>query len=52
MDFRDKDGNPLIYWNTPEGAFDVWRKISHNMLCDYSGYGFSHSMVTAFQKYG
>lgn len=37
MDFRDKDGNPLVYWNTPEGAFDMWRKISHNMICDYSG---------------
>lgn len=38
MDFRDKDGNPLIHYKTPEGAFEMWRKVTHNMICDYSGY--------------
>src|SRR3954449_2653956 len=26
MDFRDKDGQPLITWRTPEEAFDAWRE--------------------------
>ena len=28
MDFRDKDGAPLIKWSDPEGAFDAWRECS------------------------
>ncbi|MET0190271.1 MAG: molybdopterin oxidoreductase family protein [Pseudonocardia sediminis] len=37
MDFRDRDGAPLIGWSTPEGAFDAWRECSRGRLCDYSG---------------
>ena len=28
MDFRDKDGAPLIKWHDPEGAFDAWKACS------------------------
>src|SRR4030095_11498116 len=28
MDFRDKDGAPLIKWNTPEEAFEAWKDCS------------------------
>jgi predicted molibdopterin-dependent oxidoreductase YjgC len=37
MDFRDKDGKPLIKWNTPEEAFEAWKACSKGRPCDYSG---------------
>ncbi len=37
MDFRDKDGAPLVKWADPEGAFDGWRECSKGRPCDYSG---------------
>jgi anaerobic selenocysteine-containing dehydrogenase len=37
MDFRDKDGAPLVKWTDPEGAFDGWRACSRGRPCDYSG---------------
>ena len=37
MDFRDKDGAPLIKWTDAQGAFDAWRECSRGRPCDYSG---------------
>ncbi|MHA3770514.1 molybdopterin-dependent oxidoreductase [Verrucomicrobiota bacterium sgz303538] len=37
MDFKDKDGAPLIKWSTPEGAFEAWKLCSKGRPCDYSG---------------
>ncbi len=37
MDFRDKDGAPLIKWTDAEGAFNAWRECSRGRPCDYSG---------------
>jgi len=37
MDFRDKDGAPLIKWTDSEGAFNAWRECSRGRPCDYSG---------------
>ena len=37
MDFRDKDGAPLIKWSDPEGAFNAWRECTKGRPCDYSG---------------
>jgi anaerobic selenocysteine-containing dehydrogenase len=37
MDFRDKDGAPLIKWRDAEGAFNAWRECSRGRPCDYSG---------------
>lgn len=37
MDFRDKDGGPLIKWSTPEEAFDAWRACTRGRPCDYTG---------------
>lgn len=37
MDFRDKKGQPLIKWATPEEAFDAWRECTRGQLCDYTG---------------
>ncbi len=37
MDFRDKDGAPLIKWTDAESAFNAWRECSRGRPCDYSG---------------
>ena len=37
MDFRDKDGLPLIKWSDPEGAFERWKEATAGKLCDYTG---------------
>ena len=41
MDFRDKDGAPLIKWTDAEGAFDAWRECSRGRPCDYSGLSYA-----------
>lgn len=37
MDFRDKDGDPLIKWSDPESAFEAWQECTRGRPCDYSG---------------
>lgn len=37
MDFRGKDGAPLIPWTDAEGAFKGWQVCSKGRPCDYSG---------------
>lgn len=37
MDFRDKDGAPLIRWKTPEEAFEAWKECTRGRPCDYTG---------------
>jgi anaerobic selenocysteine-containing dehydrogenase len=37
MDFRDKDGAPLVKWTTPEEAFEAWKACTRGRPCDYSG---------------
>jgi anaerobic selenocysteine-containing dehydrogenase len=37
MDFRDRDGEPLITWHDPESAFEAWKACSKGRPCDYSG---------------
>ena len=41
MDFRDKDGAPLIGWRTPEQAFDAWRECTRGRPCDYTGLSYA-----------
>jgi anaerobic selenocysteine-containing dehydrogenase len=41
MDFRDKDGNPLIKWEDAEGAFEAWKACSRGWPCDYSGMSYT-----------
>lgn len=36
MDFRDRDGAPLIAWTDPESAFEAWKACSRGRPCDYS----------------
>jgi anaerobic selenocysteine-containing dehydrogenase len=37
MDFRDKDGAPLIKWSDAEGAFEAWKACTRGRPCDYTG---------------
>lgn len=37
MNLRDKDGEPLIRYTEPEGAFNEWRENSRDTIPDYSG---------------
>jgi anaerobic selenocysteine-containing dehydrogenase len=37
MDFRDKDGQPLLKWDDPEGAFEARKECSRGRPCDYTG---------------
>src|SRR5204863_4272395 len=40
MDFRDKDGNPLIKWNDSESAFEAFKEITRGRPCDYTGFSY------------
>ena len=37
MNFRDRDGKPLIPWTHPSEGFKAWKKVSKGRPCDYSG---------------
>jgi anaerobic selenocysteine-containing dehydrogenase len=37
MDFRDRDGEPLIKWHDAESAFEAWKECSRGRPCDYTG---------------
>jgi ferredoxin-nitrate reductase len=41
MDFRDRDGQPLVKWADAEGAFEHWKECSRGWLCDYSGMSYA-----------
>jgi anaerobic selenocysteine-containing dehydrogenase len=36
MDFRDRDGAPLIKWHDAESAFAAWQACSAERPCDYT----------------
>ena len=37
MNFRDKNGEPLIKWDDPESSFEAWKECSRGRPCDYTG---------------
>ena len=41
MGFTDKDGAPLIKWNTPEEAFEAWKACTKGRPCDYTGMSYA-----------
>lgn len=41
MDFRDRDGAPLISWKDPESAFQAWQRCSAGRPCDYTGLSYT-----------
>jgi anaerobic selenocysteine-containing dehydrogenase len=36
MDFRDRDGQPLIKWTDPKSAYAAWQRCSAGRPCDYT----------------
>jgi ferredoxin-nitrate reductase len=41
MDFKDKDGNPLLPFTNSEQVFEEWKKMSKGRPCDYSGMSYA-----------
>jgi anaerobic selenocysteine-containing dehydrogenase len=41
MDFRDKDGAPLVSWRTPEEVFEAWKACTRGRPCDYTGLSYA-----------
>jgi ferredoxin-nitrate reductase len=37
LDLRDKHGQPLVKWSTPEECFDAFKAMTRGRPCDYSG---------------
>ncbi|MGY2079614.1 molybdopterin oxidoreductase family protein [Modestobacter sp. SYSU DS0657] len=37
MGLQDKDGEPLVKWDDPEGAFEGWKECTRGRPCDYTG---------------
>ncbi|NYJ05526.1 molybdopterin oxidoreductase family protein [Petropleomorpha daqingensis] len=37
LGLQDKDGDPLVRWSDPEGAFEGWKECSRGRPCDYTG---------------
>jgi anaerobic selenocysteine-containing dehydrogenase len=37
MDFRDRDGAPLIKWHDAQSTFEAWKACSAGRPCDYTG---------------
>ena len=37
LDLRDKDGQPLIKWSTPEECFEAFKQMTRGRPCDYTG---------------
>jgi ferredoxin-nitrate reductase len=37
LGLRDKDGAPLVKWQTPEECFDAFKAMTRGRPCDYSG---------------
>ena len=36
LDLRDRDGQPLIKWSTPEDCFEAWKECTRGRPCDYT----------------
>ncbi len=36
MDFRNRDGEPLIKWETPGECFEAWEECTRGRPCDYT----------------
>ncbi|MBZ6210352.1 molybdopterin-dependent oxidoreductase [Streptomyces olivaceus] len=47
MDFRDKDGGPLLTWHDPESAFEAWKRCSAGRPCDYTGLSYAKLQETS-----
>ena len=46
MNLRDADGEKLLQYTDPEGAFDEWRAVSRGCIPDYSGMSYARLIET------
>jgi anaerobic selenocysteine-containing dehydrogenase len=37
LELRDRDGEPLVKWATPEACFEAWKECTRGRPCDYTG---------------
>ena len=37
LDLKDRDGQPLVKWSTPEECFEAWKECTRGRPCDYTG---------------
>ena len=37
LGLKDKDGQPLVKWSTPEECFEAWKECTRGRPCDYTG---------------
>jgi anaerobic selenocysteine-containing dehydrogenase len=40
LGLKDRDGQPLVKWSTPEECFEAWKECSRGRPCDYTGLGY------------
>jgi ferredoxin-nitrate reductase len=52
MDFRNADGDPLIGWSDPEGAFEAWKACSAGRPCDYTHLSYAALRERNGQQWG
>lgn len=52
MDFRDKDGGPLVSWTDPESAYDAWQRCSAGRPCDYGGISYASLRASGGVQWG
>ncbi len=52
MDFRDRDGAPLVKWNDPESAFEAWKDCARGRPCDYDGITYDLLRESAGTQWG
>ena len=52
MDFRDRDGAPLVTWHDPESAFEAWKDCARGRPCDYDGITYARLRETAGMQWG
>jgi ferredoxin-nitrate reductase len=41
MEFRDKDGGPLVTWASPEECFNAFKEVTRGRPADYSGMSYA-----------
>jgi anaerobic selenocysteine-containing dehydrogenase len=52
MDFRDRDGAPLVTWHDPESAFEAWKACARGRPCDYEGITYERLRESAGVQWG
>jgi anaerobic selenocysteine-containing dehydrogenase len=52
MDFRDKDGEPLVGWHDAESAFEAWKACCRGRPCDYGPITYERLRETAGTQWG